>query len=343
MVDNHSTDGSIEYLQYKFQGIQFFINKENIGFAKANNQALSRATGKYILFLNPDTIIAEDSLATCIAFMEAHQNTGAAGVRMVDGNGSFLKESKRGFPFPWTAFCKLSGLTAIFPHSKLFASYYLGHLKQHENNPVDVLSGAFMMIRKEVLDKTSGFDEQFFMYAEDIDLSYRIQQAGYINYYIADTTIIHFKGESTRKNLHYVKLFYKAMDQFMQKHFDTSSIFLFFMKMGVWFRSKITSIAYLFHAQEKNKKDYRTFLEGDKKNIEKLKPLLPSFARVIVQNSQESNEIIFCEGASLSFKEIIQIIQQKRRTVSVKIHSGNSYSIVGSDSKNKNGEAIAIH
>ena len=246
VVDNLSDDGSIEYLQYKFHGIQFFSNKENVGFAKANNMALSKATGKYILFLNPDTIIAEDTISTCISIMKADHTIGAAGVRMVDGNGNFLKESKRGLPLPWAAFCKLSGLTTIFPHSKLFASYYLGHLEEHKNNPVDVLSGAFILIRKGVLDKTGGFDEQFYMYAEDIDLSYRVQKAGYINYYVANTTIIHFKGESTRKDLHYVKLFYKAMDQFMRKHISTSPLALFFMKIAVWFRSKIASLVYFF-------------------------------------------------------------------------------------------------
>jgi N-acetylglucosaminyl-diphospho-decaprenol L-rhamnosyltransferase len=343
VVDNNSSDGSMEYLQYKFRGIQFLNNNENLGFAKANNQALSKANGRYILFLNPDTIIAEDAIATCISFMKTNRNTGAVGVRMIDGNGNFLKESKRGFPFPWSSFCKLSGLTALFPHSKLFASYYLGHLKEGENNPADVLSGAFMLIRKEVLDKTGGFDEQFFMYAEDIDLSYRIQQAGFSNYYIAETTIIHFKGESTRKDLRYVKLFYKAMVQFMNKHISSSSFFLFLMKQAVWFRSGVAAFAYFFRRRNGNKKIYKTFLTGDKKNISSLKPSIPAPERTIVENPQEANEIIFCEGPELSFKEIIGSIQQKNKSVSFKIHAGSSQSIVGSDSKNKNGEAIDIH
>jgi len=342
VVDNHSTDESIEYLQNKFQRIKFIDNEENTGFAKANNLALSKAIGKYILFLNPDTIIAEDSIATCISFMESKLRAGAVGVRMIDGHGDFLKESKRGFPSPWAAFCKLSGLTAAFSHSRLFASYYLGHLSEHENNPVAILSGAFMVIRKEVLDKTGGFDEQFFMYAEDIDLSYRIQQAGFVNYYIADTTIIHFKGESTKKNLQYVKLFYKAMDQFMRKHINGPSLFLFFMKMAVWFRSRLASVAYLFHRKDKNKKYHQSFLEGDKKNIDQLKPLLPTIGRTIAPNAEESDEIILCEGDRFSFKEIIEQIQQKKQLVSIKIHAANSHSIVGSDYKDRNGESIAI-
>jgi GT2 family glycosyltransferase len=216
-------------------------------------------------------------------------------------------------------------------------------LEEHKNNPVDVLSGAFMLMRKSVLDKTGGFDEQFFMYAEDIDLSYRVQKAGYINYYVADTTIIHFKGESTRKDSNYVKLFYKAMDQFMRKHISTSPLALLFMKMAVWFRSRITSLAYLFPQKKINKKKYGTFIEGDKINVNLLKSSLPSIDRTIVQNPQESNEIIFCEGAELSFKEIIRMIQQKKYAASFKIHAGNSSSVVGSDSKDKNGEAFAIN
>ncbi|MBS1597151.1 MAG: glycosyltransferase [Bacteroidetes bacterium] len=343
VVDNHSSDGSMDYLRYKFPGVQFFSNAENTGFAKANNQALAKATGKYILFLNPDTIIAEDSITICIAFMKTNRNAGAIGVRMIDGNGNFLKESKRGFPSSWASFCKLSGLTALFPHSKLFASYYMGHLNQNINHQVDILSGAFMLIRKELLDKTGGFDEQFFMYAEDIDLSYRMQQAGYRNYYLASTTIIHFKGESTRKDLHYVKLFYKAMVQFMRKHISSSHLILLPMQIAVWFRSKIAALVYFFPAKRQEKKIYTTFLKGDKKNMELLRSSIPIAERNIVENIDQANEIIFCEGSGLSFKNIIESIQQQHKSVSFKIHAGNSHSLVGSDFKNKNGEAIAIN
>ncbi|HEX4374585.1 MAG TPA: glycosyltransferase family 2 protein, partial [Puia sp.] len=183
VVDNNSTDDSIDYLQSKFPGVKFILNKGNEGFGKANNRALSLAKGKYILFLNPDTIVAEDSLEKCISFLESNKNAGALGVKMIDGSGNYLKESKRGFPSGWSAFCKLSGLTALFPHSKIFSKYYLGNLSERENQIIDVVSGAYFFVRKETLDKTGGFDEQFFMYAEDIDLSYRVQQSGFLNYY----------------------------------------------------------------------------------------------------------------------------------------------------------------
>lgn len=342
VVDNNSSDNSLEYLQYKFQGTQFIVNDSNVGFARANNQALKKASGKYILFLNPDTIIAEDSLLNCISFLKINRNAGAVGVRMIDGAGNFLKESKRGFPSPWASFCKLSGLTKLFPDSKFFSSYYLGNLKEFENNPVEILSGAFMMIRKEALDKTGGFDEQFFMYAEDIDLSYRIQQAGYQNYYIADTTIIHFKGESTNKDFRYVKLFYKAMIQFMHKHISHSSIFIFFMKIAVWFRSWIAAIALRFSKRIHEKKIHKTFLVGDKKNIELIRTVINPEERVLTNNEDEADEIIFCEGPGLAFKDIIRSIQQKDKRVSFKIHAGNSHSMVGSNSKNNNGDAIPI-
>ncbi|MEO8583276.1 MAG: glycosyltransferase family 2 protein, partial [Flavitalea sp.] len=178
VVDNASSDDSITYLQPKFPSITFIANKINTGFSKANNQALAIASGKYILFLNPDTLIPDDCFSKCIAFMESCPEAGALGVHMVNGEGIFLKESKRGFPSPSVSFWKMTGITSMYSRSKYFAKYYVGHLPENKTNQVDVLSGAFMFVKKEVLNKTGGFDEQFFMYAEDIDLSYRIIKAG---------------------------------------------------------------------------------------------------------------------------------------------------------------------
>ncbi|MEO7983099.1 MAG: glycosyltransferase family 2 protein, partial [Bacteroidota bacterium] len=212
VVDNNSSDNSIEYLLPRFPAIEFIANKENTGFGRGCNQGLQRASGEYILFLNPDTIVPEDCFRQCISFLENHPDTGALGIKMLDGSGRFLKESKRAFPSPMTSLYKLFGLAKLFPHSKLFSKYHLGHLDENQNNEVDVLAGAFMMIRKEVLDKVGGFDETFFMYGEDVDLSYRVQKAGYKNMYFAGSSIIHFKGESTRKgSMNYVRMFYNAM------------------------------------------------------------------------------------------------------------------------------------
>lgn len=246
VVDNCSTDGSRKYLEYAFPTVSFTWNTENLGFSKANNQALKQAKGEFILFLNPDTILAEDSLQLCMEFFATHADAGGLGVRMIDGAGKFLKESKRAFPSYFTSFCKLSGLARLFPSSKIFNRYYLGYLPEHENHEVDVLAGAFMMIPARVIEQTGGFDETFFMYGEDVDLSYRIQKAGFKNYYFAGTTIIHFKGESTKKgSLNYIRLFYNAMSLFVKKHYSGSSagLFVFFVHVGIWLRAGVSAFS----------------------------------------------------------------------------------------------------
>ena len=244
VVDNHSADNSVEYLRPGFPAVQFVVNDENLGFAKACNQGLKIAKGKYILFLNPDTIVPEDCFHQCISFLELHPEAGALGIKMLDGSGKFLKESKRSFPSPMTSLYKLFGLSRLFPRSRVFSKYHLGNLDKNESHAVDVLAGAFMMIKKEVLDKAGGFDEIFFMYGEDVDLSYRIQKAGHRNYYFAGSSIIHFKGESTRKGgLNYVRMFYKAMSIFVRKHYGGSKagIFNFLIHVAIWIRAVMTA------------------------------------------------------------------------------------------------------
>lgn len=246
VVDNQSTDGSRAFFENRFSNVQFIWSNSNDGFARANNRAVSLAKGRYVLFLNPDTIVPEDCFTQCLAFMEAHPQAGALGICMVDGSGQFLKESKRAFPSPLTSFYKLSGLTRLFPRSQTFGRYYLGHLSEKENHQVDVLAGAFMLLPKQVLDTVGSFDDTFFMYGEDVDLSYRIQKAGYHNYYFADSTIIHFKGESTKKgSLNYVRLFYKAMSQFVKKHYSGSraGIFNLSVQAAIWGRAALSGLS----------------------------------------------------------------------------------------------------
>jgi GT2 family glycosyltransferase len=243
VVDNNSSDDSIAYLKPKFPFVKYVANTENVGFAKANNLVLNECLGDYILYLNPDTIIPEDCLEKCIAFFESHDDCGALGIKMIDGSGTFLPESKRGFPSPVASFFKLTGLSDIFPKSKLFNQYSLGYLSEFENHKVDVLAGAFMMVKKEILLTTKGFDEAFFMYGEDIDLSYRIQQLGFNNYYFADSTILHFKGESTKKgSLNYVKMFYSAMNIFVKKHYsgNKARVFTLFIQGAIFFRALVS-------------------------------------------------------------------------------------------------------
>ena len=244
VVDNHSSDGSEAYLKARFPELIYLSNSENVGFARACNQGLARARGRYILFLNPDTLLAEDSLERCLSFFNAHPEAGALGVRMIDGTGSFLKESKRSFPSPLTALYKLFGLSLLFPHSRMFGRYHLGHLSEHSNHEVDVLAGAFMLIPRPVLDSVGSFDEAFFMYGEDVDLSYRIQKAGHKNYYLADTTIIHFKGESTKRgSLNYVRLFYSAMNIFVRKHYGgaRATLFRVSIQAAIWLRAALAA------------------------------------------------------------------------------------------------------
>jgi GT2 family glycosyltransferase len=248
VVDNASKDGSVEMLKEKFPEVTLIANKENVGFSKANNQAIEKSCGEYVLLLNPDTVVAEDTFEKCIAFMGAHPHAGGLGVRMLDGKGNFLPESKRALPTPAVAFYKTFGLAALFPKSKTFGRYHLGFLDERQTHEVEILSGAFMLLRKSVLDKIGLLDETFFMYGEDVDLSYRIIKAGYKNYYFADTTIIHYKGESTKKgSLNYVKVFYNAMIIFAKKHFsgNQSGLFSLLINFAIVFRGALTLLSSL--------------------------------------------------------------------------------------------------
>ncbi|MDA3614961.1 glycosyltransferase family 2 protein [Polluticaenibacter yanchengensis] len=248
VVDNNSNDNSKAYFQNRFKNVNFIWLGENLGFGKANNLAVDIARGEYVLFLNPDTLVPEECFSKCLQFIEADQSIGALGIKMIDGSGTFLPESKRANPSPVTSLFKLSGLSSLFPRSKVFAKYHLGYLDQNKNHEVDILAGAFMLIRKNILDKIGAFDEIFFMYGEDIDLSYRIKKEGYKNYYFADSSIIHFKGESTKKgSLNYVKMFYNAMSLFVSKHYKNnllSSLFKIILQIGIWTKATISAISF---------------------------------------------------------------------------------------------------
>lgn len=228
VVDNNSVDGSIQLVKEKFPQVKLIANTKNTGFSVANNQAIRQASGKYILLLNPDTVVQEDTFDKVISFMETHPEAGGLGIKMLDGKGRFLPESKRGLPTPAVAFYKIFGLAKLFPNSKKFGQYHATFLDKDKNHEVEILSGAFMLLRKETLDKIGLLDETFFMYGEDIDLSYRITQGGYKNFYFAESSIIHYKGESTKKSsVNYVIVFYKAMAIFAKKHFSQNNARLF--------------------------------------------------------------------------------------------------------------------
>ena len=246
VVDNNSVDESVLMVREKFPEVKLIVNQHNPGFSIANNQAIKESKGEYVLLLNPDTVVEEDTFEKCVAFMDAHPLSGGLGVKMIDGSGNFLPESKRGFPSPFVAFSKTFGLSKLFPRSKRFNHYHLGYLDENENHEVEVLAGAFMMLRKSVLDEIGLLDEAFFMYGEDIDLSYRIVKGGYKNYYLADTTIIHYKGESTKKgSLNYVRTFYNAMIIFAKKHFkgDQARLFVLMLQVAIYFRAFLTLVS----------------------------------------------------------------------------------------------------
>ena len=220
VVDNQSTDGSVEMVREKFPQVKLIANTENVGFSRANNQAIRESAAEYVLLLNPDTVVGEDVFHKVVAFLDAHPKAGGLGVKMIDGTGQFLPESKRGLPTPAVAFYKIIGLTRLFPKSKVFGRYHLGHLPENQAAPIEILSGACMFLRKKTLDEVGLLDESFFMYGEDIDLSYRITMGGYENWYLPEARIIHYKGESTKKStVNYVFVFYNAMAIFAKKHF----------------------------------------------------------------------------------------------------------------------------
>ncbi len=234
VIDNNSVDGSCNMVREKFPFVKLIENKTNTGFSVANNQAIKIAVGEYILLLNPDTLVEEDTFVKVCDFMDNNLDAGGLGVKMIDGKGNFLPESKRGLPSPEVAFYKLSGLSKLFPKSKKINRYHLGYLDKNKTHEIEVLSGAFMLMRKKVLDKVGMLDETFFMYGEDIDLSYRITKGGYKNYYYPETTIIHYKGESTKKgSINYVIVFYKAMIIFAQKHFSNKNAKLFSLLINI--------------------------------------------------------------------------------------------------------------
>ncbi len=257
VVDNDSVDGSVEMVRKDFPQVNVIENHDNVGFAKANNQALVQIgiqnsefgnddlvpqNSDFILLLNPDTVVERDTFVRCVDFFLQHPDCGGLTVKMVDGDGNFLKESKRGFPSPEASFYKISGLTRLFPHSRRFAAYYLGHLSEDEENEIEIMPGAFLMLRREVYEQIGGLDERYFMYGEDIDYSWRIRLAGWKNHYLPETHIIHYKGESTKKgSMNYVYTFYNAMSIFVKCYFSGGNARLFnaLLRMAIWLRATV--------------------------------------------------------------------------------------------------------
>lgn len=345
VVDNHSSDGSRQYLQPLFPQVQFIWQTSNPGFAKACNLGLTQSVGEYILFLNPDTLVPEDCFVNLIKFFTTHNNAGAVGVHMVDGRGLLLKESKRGYPSTIASFFKLSGLIKLFPRSAFFAKYYLGHLPETETHKVDVLSGAFMAMPKAVAEAMGGFDEAFFMYGEDIDLSYRIARQGLNNYYFPGISIIHFKGESTSKqSLQYTRHFYTAMEIFVRKYYSATASFFYTLCIR-----GIIAIKSFFKiltpvATPRGIVANTLIVIGEEKNVNAVVALYKQTvnarleeSRVIVtscwntqleeKSVEEKTDVLFCIGA-LSMGAAIKMLQAVKASGSIYFHYVDSQRMV---------------
>jgi len=341
VVDNNSSDASCQMMKTRFPNVKLIENKTNSGFPKGNNIGVAEAKGEYICILNPDTVVAEDTFEKILAFAEKQSDLGIIGCKLIDGIGNFLPESKRGIPTPWVAFTKITGLYHFFPKNKLFNQYYAQDLNENETGKVAILVGAFMVIKRDLYSDLKGFDENCFMYSDDIDLSYRSLLKGKSNYYFHETSVIHYKGESTLKDKMYMKRFQEAMNFFYKKHFKVSVFFSLFMKIGIIFFSFIKA----FQGNSiPNSKPENYFLVSDD---EKLKDKLEAALNKPItfwekSNSIEKSEIIFDQNY-FGFSKAIEFMETyKNKAFTYKILPKNTTFIIGSNSNRSRGEVIEI-
>ena len=267
VVDNHSHDGSVDYLRKRFPGISIIESNHNLGFSRANNVAIRQTESEYVLMLNPDTIVSEDSICESVRFLDAHPKAGAVGVKMLNSNGIKAKESRRGIPTPLTAFYKMCGLCARYPRHPKYGKYYMGYLPWDKPSEIEVISGAYFMVRRSALMEVGMLDEDYFMYGEDIDLSYRLLQEGWRNWYLP-VSILHYKGESTQKSsFRYVHVFYDAMLIFLRKHFGYLGFWITIpVKAAIYFKAFLELVTMFFRYLRKvlgfaslRRKDYPAY------------------------------------------------------------------------------------
>jgi len=351
VVDNNSQDDSVQMMKRRFPTIKLIENKDNSGFPKGNNIGVDIAQGEYICILNPDTVVAEDTFKKVLAFAERQNNLGIVGVKLIDGAGKFLPESKRGVPTIFVAFTKMVGLYKLFPKVSAFGKYYAQHITENETAKVDILVGAFMLMKRDLYQELGGFDENCFMYSDDIDLSYRMLLKGKSNYYYHETTVIHYKGESTVKDGVYMKRFQEAMEFFYKKHFKVSKFFSFFMKTGIL----VFSFVKMFQGQTKVKKlpqSYTLYSSNDEL-INKIASILQKKVlfhdlkteKMVISSkiSLRTNTEILLDSHYISFKEIINFIESlKNRGVSFKVLPKSTAFFIGSDNSNERGEIIKL-
>ena len=328
VVDNNSTDDSCEMVKSLFPNIKLIQNKENVGFSKGNNIGVKHAKGEFICILNPDTVVAEDSFKVLLDFAEKQNNCGAVGCRLIDGNGRFLPESKRHIPTPWVSVKKILGFTN---------SYYASEIAEDNIGKTEILVGAFMLIKKDLYTSVGGFDEDYFMYGEDIDLSYKILKAGRTNYYNGNTSIIHFKGESTKKDQIYVRRFYKAMQIFYQKHYNTNVLF----NMLIWIWVKMAGVL-VKPVKTPNLPTNKNVLISTVKNVNFEKALGTNLFYTFNPDNFEDNTQYILDNNVLTFKQIIDIMKKKKSSSKLifRILPKNSNFIIGSDNSKNRGTVI---
>jgi GT2 family glycosyltransferase len=351
VVDNNSSDGSCEMIKNRFPHVKLIENTENIGFPKGNNIGVAQSKGEYVCILNPDTLVAEDTFEKVLAFAKAKKESGIIGVKLIDGCGNFLPESKRGVPTPFVAFTKMVGLYKMFPNSKLFGKYYAQHLGQDQSGEVEILVGAFMIMSRKLYMDLEGFDEDCFMYSDDIDLSYRSLLAGKTNFYYAKTTVIHFKGESTIKDVAYMQRFQEAMRFFYKKHFKVSVLFSLFMKAGIFLfalkkklegQRKIKTQIQTWHLYSDNEDVLENLSVLNHKKVvfhdlKKEKMVISSIVKEDVGNQ------IVIDTNTVFFKQCIDFMESvKNKGLTFRILPKNTNFLIGSDNSNERGEIIKI-
>lgn len=345
VIDNNSPDDSCAMMKQRFPDVQLIENKDNAGFPKGNNIGVAAAKGKYVCILNPDTVVAEDAFIKILTFADSQYNLGIVGCKLIDGRGNFLPESKRGVPTPWVAFTKVGGLYKLRSKSQLFNKYYAQHLSENQTGFTDILVGAFMVMKRELYLEVGGFDEDCFMYSDDIDLSYTVLKKGLHNYYFPQTSVIHYKGESTVKDGAYMNRFREAMQFFYKKHFKQSPVFDVLMRIGTLF----------FALAKKNKKVAAHIVEqyilvSDNKNLTDI--LQKQLQKKVLQISDVSLDALFLQnkGAEvifdnslITFGQMIAFMEKHRAlNFTYKILPAGANFILGSNSSNDRGSVVVL-
>lgn len=336
VIDNNSSDQSCNMVRKLFPDVTLIENKENVGFSKANNQAVAVAKGAYVCILNPDTAVAEDAFINCFNYIKTNENIGVLGAYLMDGTGHFLPESKRNVPTPKHSILKLFGLGG---------SYYAKHLNEEGQGEASILVGAFMLLKRSIYNEVGGFDEDYFMYGEDIDFSYKIEKAGYKNHYLGDAIVLHYKGESTQKDSAYYDRFYGAMRIFYKKHFNTNAVFNSTVSIGV-------SLLKVF---KKSKRKTRNVRRPEKaivftENLSLLKGLsenldipLKSASKAIFQEESFSDAMLIFDAEYMQYSQIFTIMKRlASNNNQFRIHPPKSRFIIGSDCSDEKGSVVVF-